>query len=157
MTSNYYNILLVGDSGVGKTTLVNKLTCNNYEEGVYQPTYGLNISKYCYYDQKELFTIMFWEVGGFSSRRIRRALPSNIDAAIVMFSLDSSRSFKMAQKWHRIITRLNIEVPIIVYANKSDRTQYVLKDHVDCHRSFSLRSETIFEMVRKDLTSLWQR
>jgi GTP-binding nuclear protein Ran len=125
-----YNILIVGDGGVGKTTFINKL---NKESNVkqYIPTYG--IKKYKFKDFYMMDT---------SGQEKYSKIPFNdkIHGAIIMFSLESHTSYKSIQFFHEKLVKVYGNIPIIICGNTFSKTENKLsQEMITYHLEFNLK------------------
>ena len=114
------NILVVGDSSVGKTTMILKYVQNEFIEG-YWPTVGENV----YYRQfQNKFTMAIQDTSGVDDYNgITNLLIRNSKIVIFMCSYDSLSSFQDLKTvwWSKItdVIQTNSFIPIFVI-NKTD-------------------------------------
>lgn len=111
-----YNIILVGDSGVGKTQLINRLRgykfCHNYK-------FTMDITKYkIIHNGHELWITD--TPGHFKYAPDYVLSEFHFDCAIMMFDGKSKLSFDNLDLWHKIIVKKYGNVPIILCGNKKD-------------------------------------
>jgi GTPase SAR1 family protein len=110
-----HNILVVGDSGVGKTSWINRLVIGEFDDK------KRNRNKYAVYTDKfGLTNLEFFD--GY------RNAPNHIDVVIIMFDLSEFGSCHSVQRWKSFIEKTQLgKIPVIVCANKADiqkRTDY---------------------------------
>ena len=104
-------ILVLGDGGVGKTSLINNYLFNTFEEK-YISTYNINIlqnNEYIFYD--------FPGQEKYSSHNINL---SDIDACIIMYDITNKLSYKNIGFWKLKVQKLCGDIPTIVVGNKID-------------------------------------
>ena len=120
-------ILLIGDSSVGKTSLIQRYVNGIFkdERDVYLPTVGLD-----FYTKYEIINNMnvevrLWDTAG--QERFKSLTPNyfkNAEGVIITYDITSSQSFENLKFWiNSIKTNLgekNIIIPIIIVGNKLD-------------------------------------
>ena len=119
-----YKIIVVGDGGVGKTSLIKKFTEGSFEQD-YIKTIGAQFSKYESEKNGDKIKLLFWDIAG--QEDFQFLLPSfyqNAKAAIIVYSLGENdlgiNSFAHIKNWHENIENYCGNVPILVFANKVD-------------------------------------
>ena len=125
-TSNkyIYKIIVVGDGGVGKTSLIKKFTEGSFEQE-YIKTIGAQFSKYESERNGDKIKLLFWDIAG--QEDFQFLLPSfyqNAKAAIIVYSLEENElgrnSFVHIKNWHENIVNYCGKIPLLVFANKVD-------------------------------------
>ena len=104
-------ILIVGDGGVGKTSLINNYLNNTFEQK-YISTSNINIlesDEYIFYD--------FPGQEKYSSHDINL---SDIDICIIMYDVTNKISYKNIQFWKLKVQNLCGNIPTIIVGNKID-------------------------------------
>lgn len=109
---NNFNIIVVGDGGVGKTTLVNRWNKNKFTKQ-YIATKGVKIYKSLCYDTK--FNII--DTAG-QEKYSPISYNDKVDAAIIMFDVQSNISYKSIPFWHNKIIKNYGDIPIVICGNK---------------------------------------
>ena len=119
-----FKITVIGDGGVGKTSLITKYTQGGFQED-YISTVGAQFS---IYDEKingDECKLFFWDIAGqdeFSA--LRQDFYEDSKAAIIVYSLEESdrgpNSLNHVPDWHDDISKFCGDIPIIVFANKVD-------------------------------------
>ena len=120
-----YKLSLIGDGGVGKTSLVQRFVYGIFKRD-YKATIGTFISKKeCEF--KELGTsvrFMIWDLAGQS--QFERLWPDYLTdsrAGIIVFDITERESFNNVKKWYDIITRVALpNIILILVGNKVDLT-----------------------------------
>ena len=118
-----YKLSLIGDGGVGKTSMVHRYVHGIFEAN-YKATIGTYISKKeCEF--KELGTsirFMIWDLAGQS--QFERLWPDYLTdsrAGIIVFDITNRESFEHVKKWYDIITRVALpHIVLILVGNKVD-------------------------------------
>lgn len=123
-TELVFKITVIGDSGVGKTSLIKKYTLGSFEED-YISTIGAQFSTYNEKINGADCKLIFWDIAGeddFSFMRSTFYRASK--AAIIVYSLEENNrgneSFKRIIVWYEDIKKYCGEIPVIIFANKVD-------------------------------------
>jgi GTP-binding nuclear protein Ran len=116
-------LILVGDGGVGKTTLVKRHQTGEFEPK-YIPTLGVEISYLTFHTSRCLLTFEVWDTAGQERfGGLREGYYFEADCAILMFDLTSAASYRSVPNWHRDIVRQCPEIPIVLVGNKADSAE----------------------------------
>jgi small GTP-binding protein len=121
---NYtFKIILLGDSGVGKTSILKKYIENKFTNE-YQCTIGIDFStKFLEISGKNV-TLKIWDTFGTEKYlSIAKSYYSNTNACFLVFDLTSENSFNSMEKWFKIFCEYcdpNINNNFIVLGNKCD-------------------------------------
>ncbi len=111
-----YKVLLVGDSGVGKTTYVNYLLTNNFTEE-YSPTFGVDVYSYVFNTNYGPIIFEFWDCAGkYENRGIDTGYYICANGAIIMYNEESAPyCSEFVKKIHSVCD----DIPIISCKNSS--------------------------------------
>jgi small GTP-binding protein len=110
------NIVFIGDGGVGKTTLLENLKCNRFEKK-YCATVGAEVHPMQFGDS----IVDVWDVAGQDQYvNSREGYYENADAAMIMFDVTQSHSYRNVEKWYDAISDVRGEIPIVVVGNKCE-------------------------------------
>lgn len=121
-----YNIILVGDGGVGKTAFINMLRGNKF---CYKYIPTMNIKKYnIMHNGHELCII---DTPGQLKYSPQLFGGHNVDCAIMMFV--GKLSFNGLKHWHKIILLEYGNIPIIVCGNKLDLCNHKVSANMVCN------------------------
>ena len=134
-------ILVIGDGGVGKTTLIHRLVTGRYSD---QPmTIGMGFAtKVMRKSDGQEVKLQLWDIGGQS--RFRLFLPSAKGGAkgiVLVFDLSRPSTFVKLDDWVRLVrTGLppNKYVPIVLVGAKCDLKREVM---AEAARNFVARME----------------
>ena len=115
------SIITIGDSSVGKTSIIRRFIDNNFSVGTL-PTIGVELFKTELKINDEKYLIKIWDTCG--QERLR-ALTSNYyknaDGIILVYDVNSNDSFLNLEKWFKSIEdNCGSKPPIIILGNKID-------------------------------------
>jgi small GTP-binding protein len=120
-------IVLVGDTNVGKTTLFNKLRCEDYVKE--SPTIGVDFTVLRKNINNEKIKINIWDTAGQERfKSIVRSYFREISGAILIFDLSEYSSYINIQNWLNLINQENTcdhNHPVLLIGNKSDKRQII--------------------------------
>jgi small GTP-binding protein len=116
-----FKLILVGDSGVGKSCLSIKAS-RNYFEDFYSPTVGFEFLTFNVKVQDKAVKLQIWDTCG---QEVYRSLISSFyrsaSLAIIVYSIDNENSFNNIEKWlNDIKSQSSPDVKIFLIANKVD-------------------------------------
>ena len=119
-----FKIVIIGDGGVGKTTLIKKYTQGEFQED-YISTIGAQFSIYEYKIKEDEIKLFFWDLAGQDDFQVfRTSFYEDSKAAIIVYSLEQndegSESLKNIMKWYNEMKKQCEEIPLIILANKTD-------------------------------------
>ena len=116
-----YKILFLGETQVGKTSLIVRYSDNEFQEGGL-PTLGVDLKyKYIEKDKKNI-RLDLWDTAGQERfRSITKSYYSGADGIIFVFDLGNPKSFKTLKIWIED-TKKNVKpnIEFVLAANKSD-------------------------------------
>lgn len=114
---NEVKVLLVGDGGAGKTSLVKRLIKNEFDENESQ-THGININKWAVKQSGKEIKVNFWDFGG---QEIMHATHQFFlsERSLYILVLDSRKDDK-AEYWLKHIQSFGGDSPVLVVINKTD-------------------------------------
>jgi small GTP-binding protein len=114
---NEVKVLLVGDGAVGKTSLVNRLTKNEFDE-TEPTTHGIDIDKWLVTVEGKELKVNLWDFGG---QEIMHATHQFFFSkrSLYILVLDGRRDTE-PEYWLKLIESLGGHSPILVVINKID-------------------------------------
>lgn len=140
---NSYRICVLGDSGVGKTTLLEAFTQDKPSSST-----PLNI----FISVEDGRTVEWWDFSGSDAYTdMRKFLYSYFDGYLFVYDLSNNKTLNNIQKWRKEVEPWlddafgllpGVEFPVIVVGNKND-----LADNTSIYTSCS-GSHSIFEFDR---------
>jgi len=118
-----FKITVIGDGGVGKTSLIKKYTKGSFKKE-YIKTLGAQFSKYDEKIEDSAVKLFFWDIAGQKEFSFMRpTFYKGSKAAIIVFShapneLDTT--FNHISDWHEDIKKYCGNIPIVLFGNKID-------------------------------------
>ncbi|MBD3228923.1 MAG: GTP-binding protein [Candidatus Lokiarchaeota archaeon] len=121
MSKEYkFKIVLLGDSGVGKTSIIDRYVNDRFKEK-YQPTLGVDFLIKDLRVRGNKVKLVLWDIGGELQWRNKLNLYLNgADGAIVVFDLTRPDTFKSLKFWHEKLSSIAGKIPYIFVGNKLD-------------------------------------
>ena len=115
-------ITMLGDSAVGKTSLISKFLNQNFDEN-YLTTIGKDKleKKVVMKDGNEIKLIIWDTAGSERYRRVSLNIIKNIQGGIVVFDVTSKQSFENISIWLKSIYEINPNLYLILFGNKIDK------------------------------------
>ena len=117
-------ILIIGDSSVGKTSILTRYTNGTFKEE-YLATVGLD-----YYSKDEIFNnktinVKLWDTAGQERyKSLTQSYFKNAEGVIVVYDITNTESFDNLKFWINSIKanmeNKNIFIPVIIIGNKTD-------------------------------------
>ena len=118
-----FKIILVGDSSVGKTCIVNRASRNVFSD-IYVPSIGVDFSLLTEeIDDIDIDLRIYDTAGQERYHSLSEIYYQNADAVLVVYSIDQRASFDSIDRWVDSILKNNAEALIFLVANKSDLYQ----------------------------------
>ena len=116
-----FKLIIVGNSGVGKSCLTLKAIKNQYDD-FYTPTIGFEFLSFNVKINEHIVKLQIWDTCGQEAyRSIIKSFYRNSSLAIIVYAIDSKESFKALQLWlNEIKTESNPDIDIILVGNKAD-------------------------------------
>ena len=114
-----YKIIFVGDAGVGKTTIINRINDNEFQSA-YDATIGVDFwPKKINFRGKEI-TLQIWDTAG--QERYRGLIPSyvrNSSIVFIVFDITNRKTFESIPKWIELIKSIEKNILVLI-GNKED-------------------------------------
>ena len=129
-----FKITIIGDGGVGKTSLIRKFTQGSFQKD-YIKTIGAQFSKYVKEIEGDQCELFFWDIAGQDEFHfLRPSFYKNSNAAIIVYSLEENilgkESFKNITNWYYDLKQFCGIIPVLVFANKVDLVDKDILDNV---------------------------
>ncbi|TXD48276.1 Rab family GTPase [Polaribacter sp. IC073] len=113
-------VLLVGNFGVGKTSLIRRFVLNQFSED-YISTIGVRVSSKIVQFENQEIKLLIWDVAGTSgNEKIPKAYFLGASAAMYVFDLSREETYVSIDNYLESIKELSGLKDIIVVGNKKD-------------------------------------
>ena len=136
-----FKITVIGDGGVGKTSLIKKYTQGSFQKQ-YIKTLGAQFSKYDEKVSGDNCKLFFWDIAGQAEFSFMRpTFYKGSKAAIVVFShaSEEEKSFDHIIDWHEDIKKYCGNIPIILFGNKIDLVDEKTLDDTEAEKLVNKR------------------
>ncbi len=135
-----FKLVIIGDLGVGKTTFV-KRHFNGEFKKPYIPTNGAEATSIDFSTNRGRIRFDIWDIASqmkFSNHR--NYYYTDVHCAIIMFDLTSRLTNSSVARWHKDLTMICENIPIVLVGNKADVKDRKLKAyHINFHRKNNLQ------------------
>ena len=114
-------IIVVGDSGVGKTNLVNRFTSNKFDTNS-KSTIGVEFVYKTLKINKEIIKVEVWDTAGQERyRSITSSYYKGANGAIIVYDITDEDSFKNVESWmNEVIKKGKQNMQFLLVGNKKD-------------------------------------
>jgi len=124
-----YKIIIIGDSGVGKTCITYRATSGEFREKL-TATIGFEFLPFVIKYKNKILKLEIWDTCGQEAyRSLIKSFFNNSSLAIIVYAVDNKRSFTSINEWIRQCRSLcSPDTHFFLIGNKSDvdNTMYVL-------------------------------
>lgn len=130
MSSYQFKIVIVGDYGVGKSTLISKFVENKFRDE-YIPTLGVNISRKSLDVNDSHVDLMIWDIAGQDQfLTVRQRFYQESEGYFIVFDTTRKSSLDHIGRWYREVLKYTgtTTTPFIIVANKIDLKDEVVVD-----------------------------
>lgn len=119
-----FKICIIGDGGVGKTSLIKKFTKGTFEKD-YIKTTGAQFSRFDGEIDGDVINLIFWDIAGQDDFKFLHPLfYKESRACIIVYSLEENDlgndSFKHVKNWNNELKKHCEDIPVVLFANKVD-------------------------------------
>jgi len=135
-----FKLILVGDGGTGKTTFVKRHLTGEFERK-YVATVGVDVHPINFHTNYGNVIFNVWDTAGQEKLGgLRDGYYIQGKCAIIMFDVTSRVTYKDVPNWHRDVTRVCENIPIVLCGNKVDvKDRKVKPKQVIFHRKKNLQ------------------
>ena len=116
-----FKIIIIGESGVGKSCLTLRITKNNFIED-YNPTIGFENSSLYFKINDKIIKMEIWDTCGQETyRSLIKSYYRNTSLVILVYSIDDEKSFNQLNSWLKDIRAYSEKnTKIFLVGNKID-------------------------------------
>jgi len=135
-----FKLILVGDGGVGKTTFVKRHLTGEFEKK-YVATLGVEVHPLLFHTNRGPIKFNVWDTAGQEKfGGLRDGYYIQGQCAIIMFDVTSRITYKNVPNWHRDLTRVCENIPIVLTGNKVEiKDRKVKAKQITFHRKKNLQ------------------
>ena len=116
-----FKIILVGDTSVGKTNIINKYIKNEFHED-FNATIGVEFSHKKFVVENRKIKAQIWDTAGQERyKAITRAYYKGAKGAFIVYDITRKETFDDVDKWrNELISSCNQEITVMLIGNKCD-------------------------------------
>jgi len=120
-----FKILVIGDVGVGKTSLIKRYVQNIYSDS-HKSTIGVDFAMKKIIHNNIVISAQLWDIAGQERySNMTRVYYKESHGAIIVYDVNKDDTFETVKKWKydldsKLIAYSNRKIPIILLANKID-------------------------------------
>ena len=117
-----YKLILGGEGGVGKTSMVHRFVENSFQTD-YKSTIGTSImKKECEFEGlNSKVRFVMWDLAGQAQfKRVRQSYISKAEAGILAYDVTRKETFDSVKSWYKEIKSVSPTISIILVGNKID-------------------------------------
>lgn len=140
--SHSYKLLFLGNSGVGKTTFLQRHSSGDFRKD-YIPTRGLEIVPLRFYTTSGVVNFETWDITGQDNlSNLDLKFLNQADCAVLMFDVTDQQSYNSMIHWYYLFKSRNIttNIPVALCGNKVDLAGRVVQPaNITLHRKLGLQ------------------
>lgn len=115
-----FKIIVLGDSGVGKTSLLDRFSQDKFTPS-YITTIGVDIINKKLNIGNDIVNLKVWDTAGQERyQTLTKQFFQNVDGVVLVLNLLSLESFEKLEKWLELIRNQEQTLELIVAGNKCD-------------------------------------
>lgn len=165
-----YSLITLGNSGVGKTSVLKRLAHDKFEENMLSTIgFGLSTKMVTLKNGKQLNLKLIDTAGQEQYRALGKTYFKNSDCVLFVFSLNDKQSFEDIQTWLQTFNDANAEYdfnklyPAILIGNKSDLEHVVNEEEIKkftkenkfyAYKEISCKDKIGFELFFDDIAEM---
>lgn len=147
-----YKVVIVGDAGVGKTSLINQLLGEDFSPN-YNPTFGVDVKPICFQTNRGIFVLDMYDSAG--QEKFYKFHWANADACIAVYDVTSKLSEKNMWDWIHSVEKVAGKIPTVLCGNKIDIkrvSRYENEDKYFTSSKLPYTVEDLFMEVLREIT-----
>ncbi len=115
-----YKMVLFGNAGVGKTSLVERFVNNKFQAN-YISTLGYNVYEKQISYKNNILSLMVYDIGGQEQfRDLRKKYAEGASTGFLVYDITDGDSFKTLPNWKKDLDEFTTNVSFIIIGNKID-------------------------------------
>ena len=123
--STKYNIVLLGDPDVGKTSIFTRLSKDMFSE-TYSTTVGCDMTTYYIKYKSKKYQLNFRDTSGQEKfKAVTKNFLRKIDGVLFIFDITNKESFEGLKSWYELYKEQNEKVVGLLIGNKCDKDRKV--------------------------------
>ena len=134
-TNNNYNVITVGDSGVGKTSIICRYTQNKFYENVLSTMGVAKTARALTLKNGQQIKLFLNDTAGQEKyNSLNKQYFNNADGALFVFDLNNKKSFKNIKTWITFTNEnkdIENDFPKYLVGNKKDLDRNIDKDEIE--------------------------
>ena len=141
-----FKIVLIGETGVGKTSIISQFVDDTFQEDLQASTGGTFSSKTLILDDGKTLKFDIWDTAGQERyRSLTKLFYKDSNAAILVYDITRHETFdELKNYWiNQIKESTNTNIILVIAANKSDLTEKEVVDEATA-RQFADELNAIF-------------
>lgn len=150
-----YRIILIGDSGVGKSNLISRYTNNEFDVSS-QATIGVDFSNRNVRIGEHTIKAQIWDTAGQDRfKSISQAFYRGSAAALVVFDITNPKTFESLDTWMGEIDKYaDKEIVLMLVGNKSDMAKTRAVDYSTANKYATSHNMGYIETSALDTTNV---
>ena len=135
-----FKLVIMGDLAVGKTSFVKRHITGEFQK-TYIPTKAADVTSIDFSTNRGKIRFVIWDTAGQEKfGNLRECYYIDAHCSIIMFDLTSRQTYKNVAKWHKDLTKICENIPIVLVGNKADVKDRKLRAcQINFHRKRNLQ------------------
>ena len=127
--SDFINIITLGESSVGKSSIINRYVENNFDYN-FVSTLGVDFRKKIININGEDIRLKIWDTAGQEKfRSIQKQYYRNSDGILLVFDVTKFDTFNVLEEWiNSIKNQTSNDIIVVLVGNKIDLNNKVISD-----------------------------